>query len=111
MKIQIGNIIKTWLETPVYALNIEGFGILEFLPDVGDPPFDCIVLRKDQLIRLKKLIEKELDMKAKKVNPYNKREVKDNANAFAKTEKTVKPVAKDTNKTRRKMKKPVKKDC
>lgn len=42
------------------------------------------------------------------VNPYNKRQVKNAKKAFAKTEKSVKPVAKDTNKTRRKMKKPTK---
>lgn len=46
-------------------------------------------------------------MKAK-VNPFNKREEKDAKKAFAETEKTVKPVAKDTNKTRRKIKKPTK---
>jgi len=43
-----------------------------------------------------------------KVNPYNKREMKNDRKAFNKTEKTVKPVAKDTNKTRRKMVKPTK---
>jgi len=48
-------------------------------------------------------------MQAKKPNPYNKREVKDAKKAFGKTNKTVKPVAKDTNKTRRKMVKPTKK--
>lgn len=37
-----------------------------------------------------------------KVNPYNKREVKNDKKAIARTEKGVKPVAKDTNKTRRK---------
>jgi len=37
-----------------------------------------------------------------KVNPYNKREEKNAKAAFARTESTVKPVAKDTNKTRRK---------
>jgi hypothetical protein len=47
-------------------------------------------------------------MKAKKVNPYNKRETEDDAKAFAKTEKSVKAVAKDTNKTRRKRMKPTK---
>lgn len=34
--------------------------------------------------------------------PYNRREDKNAKKAFAKTEKGVKPVAKDTNKTRRK---------
>jgi len=34
--------------------------------------------------------------------PYNKREDKNMNKAYAKTEKGVKPVAKDTNKTRRK---------
>lgn len=48
---------------------------------------------------------KEKKMKGK-VMPYDKREVKDKKKAFAKTNKTVKPVAKDTNKTRRKMVKP-----
>ena len=41
-------------------------------------------------------------MKAKKPNPFNKRETKDDKKAFARTEKSVKPVAKDTNATRRK---------
>ena len=36
------------------------------------------------------------------VEPYNKREVKDDKKAMASTNKSVKPVAKDTNKTRRK---------
>ncbi len=45
-------------------------------------------------------------MKANKPVPMNKREVKNEKKAFARTEKSVKPVAKDTNKTRRKMKKP-----
>lgn len=40
--------------------------------------------------------------------PYNKRPMKNKMKAMAKTEKTVKPVAKDTNKTRRKMVKPTK---
>lgn len=43
-----------------------------------------------------------------KVNPYNKREDKNAKKAFSETEKGVKPVAKDTNKTRRKMAKPTK---
>lgn len=47
-------------------------------------------------------------MKSKKVNPFDKRMVKDDKKAVAKTEKSVKPVAKDTNKTRRKQKKPTK---
>lgn len=41
-----------------------------------------------------------------KVVPYDQREVKNKKKAFAKTKKTVKPVAKDTNKTRRKIVKP-----
>lgn len=41
-----------------------------------------------------------------KTNPFNKRSVKNAGKAFRDTEATVKPVAKDTNKTRRKMKKP-----
>lgn len=45
-------------------------------------------------------------MQAKKPNPYNKREVKNERKAFGKTSKSVKPVAKDTNKTRRRMVKP-----
>lgn len=40
--------------------------------------------------------------------PFDKRENKDKKKAFANTEKSVKPVAKDTNKTRRKMVKPTK---
>jgi hypothetical protein len=38
--------------------------------------------------------------------PYDKRENADAKKSFMKTDKSVKPVAKDTNKTRRKMKKP-----
>jgi hypothetical protein len=41
-----------------------------------------------------------------KVKPYDKREVKNDKKAFARTKKTVDPVAMDTNKTRRKMVKP-----
>lgn len=41
-------------------------------------------------------------MQAKKPNPYNKREVKNEKKAFQNTDKSVKPVAKDTNRTRRK---------
>ena len=41
-------------------------------------------------------------MESKKPTPYNKRETKVAKKAFASTEKSVKPVAKDTNKTRRK---------
>lgn len=52
------------------------------------------------------VIIKEKVMQSKKPNPYNKREVKNERKAMANTNKTVKPVAKDTNKTRRKMKKP-----
>lgn len=37
-----------------------------------------------------------------RINPYNRREVKDDKKAMASTERGVKPVAKDTNKTRRK---------
>jgi hypothetical protein len=40
------------------------------------------------------------------VEPYQKREVKDDKRAMASTKKSVKPVAKDTNKTRRKDVKP-----
>ena len=47
-------------------------------------------------------------MKAKKSNPFNKFEDKNDRKAFAKTEKSVKPVAKDSNKTRRKRVKPTK---
>lgn len=52
-------------------------------------------------------ISKEKKMKGKAV-PYDKREVKDKKKAFSKTAKTVKAVAKDTNKTRRNMVKPTK---
>lgn len=45
-------------------------------------------------------------MKAK-VNPYKKREMKNNAKSVSKMNKTVKPVAKDTNKTRRYMPNPL----
>lgn len=45
-------------------------------------------------------------MKAKGSNPYNKRADDNDKKAFGRTEKSVKPVAKDTNKTRRRMVKP-----
>ncbi len=48
-------------------------------------------------------------MKSKKVQPYDKREDKDMKKAFTNTKRGEKPVAKDTNKTRRKMVKPTKK--
>jgi hypothetical protein len=47
-------------------------------------------------------------METKKPNPYNRRETKNAKKAFARTIKGVKPVAKDTNKTRRNMRKPIK---
>jgi hypothetical protein len=46
-------------------------------------------------------------MQAKKPNPMNRREVKNEKKAFSRTEKSVKAVAKDTNKTRRSMKTPM----
>ena len=46
-------------------------------------------------------------MKAR--NPYMKRTTKNKGKAFTHADKAVKPVAKDTNKTRRKMVKPTKK--
>lgn len=48
-------------------------------------------------------------MKSSKVNPFDKRKNKNEKKAHAITEKSVKAVAKDTNKTRRKMIKPTKK--
>ena len=45
-------------------------------------------------------------MKSRKVKPYDKEYVKDKKKAFSRTEKSVKAVAKDTNKTRRKVVKP-----
>lgn len=47
--------------------------------------------------------------KGKKVNPYDKRKVKNSKKSMSMTEKSVKPVAKDTNKTRRAMVKPTNK--
>ena len=41
-------------------------------------------------------------------SPYNRRAEKDDKKAFKKQTKAVKPVAKDTNKTRRKIEKPTK---
>lgn len=41
-------------------------------------------------------------------NPYDRHEEKSMKKAFKSVEKSVKPVAKDTNKTRRKMVKPTK---
>lgn len=49
---------------------------------------------------------KDRPMKASKTIPANKREDKNDKKAFARTSSSVKPVAKDTNKTRRKMVKP-----
>ena len=48
-------------------------------------------------------------MKEGKPTPYNKRPARNVKKAYANTKKTVAPVAKDTNKTRRKMVKPTKK--
>lgn len=42
----------------------------------------------------------------KDVNPYDRRTEKVDSKAFKSVEKSVKPVAKDTNKTRRKIVKP-----
>lgn len=54
-------------------------------------------------------------MPAKKSVPYNEREKKVAKKAFKATTRSVSPVAKDTNKTRRKIVKPTKKiadwDC
>jgi hypothetical protein len=47
-------------------------------------------------------------MKGKKVNPFDKARSKDDERATLNTNKSIKPVAKDTNKTRRKVKKPTK---
>lgn len=47
-------------------------------------------------------------MKSKTLRPYDKEYVKNKKKSYSKTNKTVKPVAKDTNKTRRKMIKPTK---
>ena len=44
----------------------------------------------------------------RKIDPFDKRKVELSKKAVAKTEKAVRPVAKDTNKTRRKMVKPTK---
>ena len=41
-----------------------------------------------------------------RANPFKKRELKNAKKAVARTAKSVRPVAKDTNKTRRKMVKP-----
>lgn len=40
------------------------------------------------------------------IRPYDKKEVENKKKAFKRTVKSVKPVAKDKNKTRRKMRKP-----
>jgi hypothetical protein len=45
-------------------------------------------------------------MKGKKANPFKMRESKNDKKAVANTRKSVKPVARDTNKTRRKRIKP-----
>lgn len=67
-----------------------------------DGKFCVRTLVKDVLTKWREM------MQAKKPVPANKREVKNEKKAFANTEKTVKPVAKDTNKTRRKIVKPTK---
>lgn len=110
MKIQIGQVFN-YRDRPIDAFYVEGIGTLEIKEDIEEPPFKCIELNRKQLLKFKKIIDKELAMKGK-VNPYNKREDKDSKKAFAKTEKSVASVAKDTNKTKRNMKKPTKgKDC
>lgn len=45
-------------------------------------------------------------MKMMKPNPFDKRQAKNSKKAVSRTEKSVKPVAKDTNKTRRSMQMP-----
>lgn len=45
-------------------------------------------------------------IKGRDKNPYMRREEKDTSRAFKSVSKSVKPVAKDTNKTRRAIKKP-----
>ena len=67
---------------------------------------------RSAIIRMRKnFVElfKEKEMKAKGSNPFNKMKDKNAKMAFSKTAKTVKPVAKDKNSTRRKMVKPTKK--
>lgn len=107
MKILLGQVFG-WTDPPSPAIWIKGIGTLNGIKDKDFPIYNCIVLNRKQLIQLKKVIEEELDMKGKKVNPFDKREEKNDAKAFAQTENTVKPVAKDTNKTRRKRMKPTK---
>ena len=51
-------------------------------------------------------MRQERKTSGKDKSPYNRREEKDDKKAFKVTSKSVKPVAKDTNKTRRKMVKP-----
>ncbi len=47
-------------------------------------------------------------MRSRKVNPFDRKMVKDDKTAVKNTNKSVKPVAKDTTKTRRKCVKPTK---
>lgn len=112
MKVLLGQMFR-WRDNPCPALYIDGVGTIEGSKDKDYPLYNCAILNRRQLIKLKNLIEKELDMMSSgkgrgNVNPYNKRQVKNAKKAFSKTEKTVKPVAKDTNKTRRSIKKPTK---
>jgi hypothetical protein len=43
------------------ALAIKGLGVLEAHPDPDDKPYDCIILTRKQLLKLRKLIDKELN--------------------------------------------------
>lgn len=62
MKIQIGSVITSHcgINGGNICLNIPGIGVLKSMKDEKDKPFDCIVLDKKQLKKLRKEIDKEL---------------------------------------------------
>ena len=67
---------------------------------------DCMKRKKQPIMNMLYDATKDKAKGKSMESPYNKRERKDDKKAYKAVEKSVKPVAKDTNKTRRKMEKP-----
>lgn len=60
MKILIGDVVPENESLGSYLLDIPGLETLKSIPDVDNPPFECIQLKHSHLIRLRKLINKKL---------------------------------------------------
>ena len=93
----------------IYGLQILGLDTYEF-EVIGRPPYSWygVELTFDQMIKLRYQLNKEIGEIEMKEKPFDKREDKDTKKAFKRTNKSVKPVAKDKNSTRRKMSTPMK---